>query len=97
MSMQGNERVGKKKPTKKNKKQTRIQSVFLLTITVKLSFKKQTKKKHDFIDFFSCLLKEVFFPFKVPVSVGFVCHLRKIIQGANQSGIFDIFNRNGQV
>lgn len=49
MSMQGNERVGKKKPTKKNKKQTRIQSVFLLTITVKLSFKKNPKK-HDFID-----------------------------------------------
>lgn len=44
MSMQGNERVGKKKTYQKNKKQTRIQSVFLLTITVKLSFKKKTPK-----------------------------------------------------
>lgn len=50
MSMQDNDRVGKKNPTKKNKKQTRIQSVFLLTITVKLSFKKKNPKKHDFID-----------------------------------------------
>lgn len=35
----------KKNLPKKNKKQTRIQSVFLLTITVKLSFKKQKTKK----------------------------------------------------
>lgn len=49
MSMQGNERVGKKNYQKKNKKQTRIQSVFLLTITVKLSFKKK-QKNNDFID-----------------------------------------------